>query len=224
MKLTQQIATGLTEQHLVPFEQVQVHKDVVQALRELIQAAKDAGFDLSIASAFRHFERQKFIWENKYQGHRPVYALDGQEVDIHSLEGWERCQAILLYSACPGGSRHHWGADFDIFDRSAVSDDYQLQLIESEYTQGGPFHPLSQWLKSHAAEFGFFFPYQQYQNGVAPEPWHISYRPLATEYLDTLDQNTLNSVFSMQNFSGKDVLKEYSAQLLQQFIRNICYE
>ena len=38
------------------------------------------------------------------------------------------CDAILLWSALPGASRHHWGTDFDVFDRAAVPPDYRAAV------------------------------------------------------------------------------------------------
>ncbi|CAM5189250.1 M15 family metallopeptidase [Alishewanella longhuensis] len=88
----------------------------------------------------------------------------------------------MLYSALPGASRHHWGTELDIYDAAAVPADYQPQLLPAEYASGGPFYKLAWWLECHAAEYGFFLPYKRYQGGVAAEPWHISYQPLAKPY------------------------------------------
>ena len=50
----------------------------------------------------------------------------------------------------------------------------------AEYLAGGPFHRLTTWLDAHMHAFGFFRPYTTDRGGVAPEPWHLSYAPVAS--------------------------------------------
>ncbi|WP_350595574.1 M15 family metallopeptidase, partial [Pseudoalteromonas sp. 45-MNA-CIBAN-0466] len=104
----------------------------------------------------------------------------------------DKCIAIMLYSALPGASRHHLGTDLDIYDKSAVSDDYVLQLSPNEYQQGGPFAKLSQWLDTHLAEFGFYRPYQYDLGGVAPELWHISHIAQSAQLIRHLTPEVLH--------------------------------
>jgi LAS superfamily LD-carboxypeptidase LdcB len=91
----------------------------------------------------------------------------------------QRVEAILLWSALPGGSRHHWGTDLDVFDAAAVGPAYQVQLSVGEFSPGGAFAPLAGWLEVHAARFGFFRPFRGVLSGVQPEPWHFSFAPVA---------------------------------------------
>ena len=55
----------------------------------------------------------------------------------------------------------------------------------------GPMAPLSQWLSDvidrDDAE-GFFRPYVHDMGGVAPEAWHLSYRPRADAYKQRLPE------------------------------------
>jgi LAS superfamily LD-carboxypeptidase LdcB len=92
-------------------------------------------------------------------------------------------EAILRFSALPGTSRHHWGTDLDIWDAAAVCVDYQPALEPSEYEQDGVFAEMTFWLdaliSADDAE-GFYKPYNTDYGGVAPEAWHISYRPVAS--------------------------------------------
>ena len=91
----------------------------------------------------------------------------------------ERVDAILWWSALPGASRHHWGTDFDVMDARAMPAGYKLQVVPAEYLAGGPFHRLTTWLDAHMHAFGFFRPYTTDRGGVSPEPWHLSYAPVA---------------------------------------------
>jgi LAS superfamily LD-carboxypeptidase LdcB len=117
--------------------------------------------------------------------------VDEEGVGLHrvALSDTDWLAAILRFSALPGTSRHHWGTDFDIWDRSTVTDDYAPQLLTSEYQRGGVFAEMSAWLDDQISADnaeGFYKPYDVDRGGVAPEPWHISYRPVAEGYFRQL--------------------------------------
>ena len=161
------------------------HQGAASAFTALSRRASTAGFDLRVASAFRGYTRQLDIVNAKWLGHRPVQ--DEKGVDLHraALSDSDWLAAILRFSALPGTSRHHWGTDFDIWDRSAAPADYRPQLISSEYQPDGVFAEMSAWLDDQIAADnaeGFYKPYDVDRGGVAPEPWHISYRPVAQGY------------------------------------------
>ncbi len=179
---------GRCEAHLCPLEgNVLLHRDVIEPFRQLRAAAAEAGLDLQIASGFRSYDRQLAIWNAKAGGRRPLLDSDGQPLDASQLSDEDKVLAILRWSALPGCSRHHWGTDMDVWDRAAVSETYPLQLLPGEYAPGGPFYRLSRWLEEHADAFGFYRPYARDGGGVAPEPWHLSYRPLASQFEHQLD-------------------------------------
>ena len=60
-----------------------------------------------------------------------------------------------------------------------MADGYEPKLEVSEYRRGGPFGALSAWLGDNMRRFGFFRPYVRRGRGVQPEPWHLSYAPVA---------------------------------------------
>ena len=156
-----QCATGLSSSHLVELQNHRLHRDIVNDFLALQQGAKEAGIDLTIASSFRDFHRQSAIWNAKFQGLRPVYTLEQQTVDLESLSDTEKCHAIMLYSALPGASRHHFGTDLDIYDTRPIDDDYQLQLTPDEYSPTGPFAKLAAWLDDNLEKYGFYRPYKE---------------------------------------------------------------
>ena len=179
--------TGQVTSHLCEISNnIFMHLKVVGEFSALQKAAKNAGFNLQIASAFRSFERQRSIWNNKYSGKSAVLDNHEQCLNLLQLTELEKLFAILRWSALPGASRHHWGTDFDIFDPDLLPAGQKLQLTASEYAPGGYFHPLNQWLTEHMGEFGFYRPYQTFLGGVAVEPWHISYAPIAQAALQQL--------------------------------------
>ena len=161
------------------------HQRAVNAFTALSGRAATAGFDMRVASAFRSYDRQLDIVNAKWLGHRPV--LNDEGVDLHRAAASDAdwLAAILRFSALPGTSRHHWGTDFDIWDRSTVTDDYAPQLLASEYQSDGVFAEMNAWLDDQISADnaeGFYKPYDVDRGGVAPEPWHISYRPVAEGY------------------------------------------
>lgn len=226
-KLTKEQTLGTTDQHVVELSQVLsrgtfVHREMADAFLLLQQEAKQAGFDICIASGFRNFERQLAIWNAKFNNLRPVLDRQQQVIDMTNLTDWEKAQAILTYSALPGTSRHHWGTDIDIYDKNAVPADYQLQLVPSEYTSG-PFIQLSKWIMANSAKFGFYLPYQNDNAGVAPEPWHLSYQPLSSQYQSMLQQNPqwLIDYLSTSDIGGKQAIIDNIEQILSHYVFNI---
>ena len=220
-KVSDAILFGLEQQHLAQAQSGHwLEPKASAAFQRLQQAAQAAGFALTIASGFRSFERQLAIWNAKFTGQRPVLDQHDQPVDLSQLNEWQRCQAILLYSALPGASRHHWGTDIDVYDAKQISS-AQLQLVASEYTGSGPCAPLSQWLQQQAEQFGFFLPYQYDQGGVACEPWHLSYRPLAEQWLSQLSPARLAQQLAATEIAGKQALLANIDLIFSRYVYNI---
>lgn len=183
MNLTPEQLTGLDIDHLVEFAPGQrLCAEVAEAFHRLQADARAAGFDLAVASAHRDFERQRLIFNGKARGERPVHDDRGLPLALQNLSPREALHAILRFSALPGGSRHHWGTDLDVFDAEAMPEGYALALSPGEVAPGGLFAPLHDWLDQRMVQgrsHGFYRPYAVDRGGVAPERWHLSYAPLA---------------------------------------------
>lgn len=192
------LLTGLTDHHVAVVNGVPVHRELQEPLSRLRQAARARGIELAVASGFRSFERQLRIWNAKARGERAVLDDQGRALDIHRLAPRDRVFAILRWSALPGTSRHHWGTDIDVWDPAAAGPDYRLQLVPEEYGHQGPFARLGDWLERELASsgLGFYRPYDRDRGGVAPEPWHLSYRPLADYYAGLLTPELLAPVLA----------------------------
>ncbi|MFP3350957.1 M15 family metallopeptidase [Pseudoalteromonas sp. SIMBA_153] len=216
-----QCITGQSDAHLVAIQNHFLHTNIVNDFVALQSAAASAGFDLCIASSFRDFNRQSAIWNAKFSNKRVVLNKAQQAVELNSLSDIEKCTAIMLYSALPGASRHHLGTDLDIFDKSAVSDDYELQLTPDEYQHGGPFAELSQWLDTHLAEFGFYRPYQHDLGGVAPELWHISHIAQSEQLMRHLSVEVLHNCIKESDLLGKDAILTHLPALYERFVLNV---
>lgn len=176
----QRVLVGQTESHLAAVGAVKLHRRVLKPLLQLERDARAAGFDLAIASGFRGFDRQLSIWNGKAGGERPLHDDFGRALDARALAPDQLLTALLRFSALPGGSRHHWGTDFDVYDARALPVGVQLQLSPAECSPGGIMHPFHRWLDRYlAGQRDFFRPYCRDLGGVAPEPWHLSFAPLS---------------------------------------------
>ncbi|CAI2463656.1 M15 family metallopeptidase [Serratia proteamaculans] len=218
--ITPEMLTGCSTEHLVPLSgNHRLQPAAVAAFLAMQQAALAAGFDLQPASTFRDFDRQQAIWNGKFCGQRPVLDKDSRPIDITPLSAAERCEAILRWSALPGASRHHWGSDLDVYDPSLLPAGQKLQLEPWEYQHGGYFYPLNQWMTAHMAEFGFYRPFTEEGDGVAVEPWHLSYRPLAREAEHLLTPALLLAAWKNKDVAGAQWLEEHLPSIFSRFIR-----
>jgi LAS superfamily LD-carboxypeptidase LdcB len=198
-----------------------LHVHTALPFLNLRRAARRAGYDLKPVSSFRDFARQLAIWNAKFLGDRPLYDPNGRPIDAFRLSPAERVDAILLWTALPGGSRHHWGTDVDVIDAAAVTPDYQVQLSAEEFSRGGPFEPLARWLETHAAHFGFFRPFRGVRSGVQPEPWHFSFAPTAELARRALSVQVWRDALMSSDLQGKEQvlprLEEFHARYVAAF-------
>ncbi|MDG2048134.1 MAG: M15 family metallopeptidase [Halioglobus sp.] len=218
--------TGLDETHLVTLAGGhRLQSEVALAFTALQSDARRAGFDLTIASSFRPFDRQLAIWNGKADGSRPIYDDQGRLVSIEPLSRTDQLHAILRFSAIPGTSRHHWGTDLDVYDAAAVPSDYPLQLSPVEAGPGGVFDRLHCWLDARLAageSHGFFRPYGKDRGGVAPERWHLSYAPLSVACAAQFSSATLAFCWACEEVEQEMLLKaEINADLPQIMARYV---
>ena len=216
---------GKTDNHIIWLsENIGVHQQMLKQFKLMQTAAQQDGIDINIASGFRSFERQLAIWNRKVSGELPVKDLNNQPVDLTTLTPQELLKAILLYSALPGTSRHHWGTDIDVYSANVLSKTQQLKLELWEYEQAGPFYPLSCWLDTNASRFGFYRPYQSFQGGVAPEPWHLSYAPLAKLFQQAFNKvgiTELAKLLISSDIQLQTTIVEQLNFITKQYINNI---
>ncbi|MEO1627788.1 MAG: M15 family metallopeptidase, partial [Bacteroidota bacterium] len=170
-----------------------IRRDAYEAFRKMFEAAQKDGVRLIIKSATRNFEAQKSIWEGKWTGSR---LLDG---GINAAKKFpdptERALKILEWSSMPGTSRHHWGTDID------------LNAFVNKYFETGKGLKEYQWLRKHAASFGFCQPYspkgEARPYGYNEEKWHWSYMPVAGRLFSEAKAKLKNDAIS--GFKGSQV-------------------
>jgi len=227
MKLTWQQIIGATQNHLISFEPDQkhrflIHPEIQQGLSNLLDAAHCAGQPIALISSFRSFDRQLTLWNEKWQGNLNVYALDGQRIDTSELSNEEKFHAICLWSALPGFSRHHWGTDIDIFSALAIEQGHKVELVASEFEPSGVCGSLNQWLDENLQDFGFFRPYQNYQQGIAAEPWHISHQATAQLFHQAFPMDQCQSHLAQSCIKSGAFIIENCQNYIERYFNNIC--
>lgn len=196
-----------------------IHPAAAEAFRTLARDAAEHGIQLAIASGHRDYERQRRIWNAKagrsralYDRHERPLADDADDAAV--------LDAILTWSAIPGASRHHWGTDFDIFD-AAKKPRAALSLTQAEAAED--FAELYAWLAQALPGTPFFRPYARDRGGVAVEPWHLSYRPLATDFLAAYSIDVFaNNIAQSAELALKPLLLERLEHFYQHYVVNIC--
>lgn len=215
--------TGRARTHVVQRDDLRaaLQRDTLEAFLAMREAAAQAGISLSVFSSFRDFDAQVSIWNRKYRGERPLYARDGT-LRVHAqLSEEELLDAILAWSALPGASRHHWGTDLDVYDERAMPTGYRVQLLPGEYSAGGVFAALTGWLDENLERFGFFRPYDADRGGVLPEPWHLSYTPVARTAASLLTPEVVERALIGTDLLGLDLVLERLPGLYRRYVTNV---
>ncbi len=128
----------------------------VDALTEMLQACRDAGYRPCIGSAYRDHGYQTYLYERKIQR-----LID----EGYSVEEANRLAGTVV--AVPGTSEHELGLAFDLVDES-----YQILDEAQENT------PAQQWLMANSWRYGFILRYPSSKSditGIIYEPWHYRY-------------------------------------------------
>ena len=131
-----------------------------ESARNLVAAAKEAGFNMQLCSAYRTVEKSAELYQrkvNQYIG----YGYSEADAKVEAAK----------WVAPPGTSEHHTGLAMDL-----VSSDYwnYYSDLEHDYEKFDSF----KWMYEHCAEFGFILRYpkdKQDITGITYEPWHYRY-------------------------------------------------
>lgn len=212
--------TGRVRSHVeqVDDPRFAAHPEAVEAFLAMKAAAAEDGFVLMPFSSFRGFSMQLRIWNQKFSGKKPLYDEEGKVRDFGSLTEEEILWHILDWSSLPGGSRHQWGTEIDVYDQAVMPEGYQLKLLPEEVAPGGLFFALHQWLDQHMGRFGFFRPYGTFQGGMFPEPWHLSYAPVATQAIECLSVEILQEALKDAKMLGKELALSLLPEIFEKHI------
>lgn len=183
-----------------------IRADVYESFKNMRGAALRDGVTLTIVSGARNFERQKGIWEAKWNGER---AVEGKNLARDVKDPNERARLILLYSSMPSTSRHHWGTDIDI------------NSLEDAYFLSGKGKKEYEWLTAHAGEYGFCQVYskkgEERPHGYEEEKWHWSYMPVASVLLANYNKTVTPA--DIKDFAGSTVV--VSLKVIERYVNGI---
>lgn len=131
-----------------------MQKDAATSLDALLAAADEAGYTITVTSAYRSREYQAKI----YGIRREKYIAAGYDADAAAA-------MTERYIAPPGYSEHHTGLAVDM---------HSMASAETSFADTDEY----KWLIAHAAEYGFILRYPRGKEdvtGYAFEPWHFRY-------------------------------------------------
>ncbi len=123
-------------------------KEAAEALEKMFAEASNAGITLHAQSGYRSYSTQAVIFD--------------------SYVGGFGMEEASTFSAKPGESEHQTGLAMDVTSES----------VDNQLVQEFGDTPEGQWVKQHAAEFGFIIRYLQGKENITGymyEPWHIRY-------------------------------------------------
>ena len=218
--LSGEALTGRSSAHVValPGGACRLHPGAAAAFLAMQAAARGEGLELQAVSGFRDLARQLAIWNGKFRGERPVLDRHGRPVDMAALDEPGRVEAILVWSALPGASRHHWGSDFDVVDAASVPAGEPPRLESHDFAAAGRHAPLAGWLDRHAADYGFFRPYDIDRGGVSPEPWHLSFAPVAVPAQAAMGARLLAEALAGVDIEGRTTIERRLDSLYDRYV------
>ena len=129
---------------------------IISDIYRMIDAAEEDGINLMICSAYRSYDRQQKLFDNK--------------INKLMREGYTYLEAYKIGSmnvTVPGTSEHHIGLALDILTGSYTTMD-----------DGFGDTDAGKWLAGHAPEYGFILRYPRGKEeitGIVYEPWHFRY-------------------------------------------------
>ena len=129
---------------------------ILPDLFAMLQAAKDEGINLNIASPYRTDDRQESNFNKKIK----MYMEQGYSY----MEAYKTASRVVTI---PGASEHQIGLALDI-----TSDIYTKLEEGFGETEAG------MWLAEHSCEYGFIIRYpegKEYITSIEYEPWHFRY-------------------------------------------------
>jgi LAS superfamily LD-carboxypeptidase LdcB len=201
--------------------QCSLHHAVIEPFLALRAAAATDGIELLPVSSFRDFSRQLAIWNGKCRGERELRDSTGALLACDQLDEEALVSAILLWSALPGASRHHWGTDFDVVDAAAMPEGYRPQLTTQEFAPGGVFARLEAWLAANAERFGFYRPYTTWRGGFQPEPWHLSHAAVAEQALQQYSVEVLRQALDGADLAARSAVQRRLPQIVENYVMNV---
>lgn len=142
--------------NLKKFYGTPIDKRIINALTELVSAAKEAGYDPYIAAGYVSYASQQQMFNEK--------ASELSKSGAYTYEQAQKITEELV--AKPGTSDHQTGLAIDIMDMKYDVLDYSKMNAE-----------FFAWLDENCAKYGFIKRYPSNKKTITgwDEPWHYRY-------------------------------------------------
>lgn len=127
---------------------IEMRQKAAEALAEMFDDAKDAGYTLYAKSGYRSYRTQKTMYYNRLERNNGVD--DG-------------------YVTKPGASDHQTGLGIDV-----VNAQWRSKALNGDFAETNE----ARWLKDNCAYYGFVIRYPKEKEDItkiAFEPWHLRY-------------------------------------------------
>lgn len=127
---------------------MQLRKEAADALKLMFDAAEKDGFTLYVKSAYRSYQVQKTMYDNR-------------------IEKYKKDDGVV---ALPGSSDHQTGLAVDILNFAWT----RQEGMRPEFS----LTEEAKWLAANCARFGFILRYmedKQEETGIIFEPWHFRF-------------------------------------------------
>lgn len=138
-------------------EGYQVDARILGDLEAMFEDAEKAGKSIMICSAFRAWDTQEYLYQNKIQRVMNEQGLDEEKAAVEA--------ATVV--AVPGTSEHQIGLALDIVSSQYTNlDEGQMQTEDQK------------WLIENCWKYGFILRYPEDRSditGIVFEPWHYRY-------------------------------------------------
>lgn len=138
------------------FNGFDVDELIYDDLDAMFKAAKDDGINLLMASGYRNFNTQTYLYEKKINYFRRLGYSQAEATEIASMK-----------VTPPLTSEHETGLAVDIVSYNHNCTDYDFGNCEAGI-----------WLKEHSFEYGFILRYPEGREDITKiqyEPWHYRY-------------------------------------------------
>lgn len=169
---------------------MQIDERILNAWKDLEQAAQAAGYPLRFISGFRTVAEQRSLVEQNVQANIDL-GMDPETARI----------ATMRVMTEPGHSEHHTGLAIDIVGVSYFHEHY-ANLLTQDFANDSS----AQWLATNAQRFGFILRYGRGMEGITGidfEPWHFRYVGIpAAEYM-TSHHLTLEEYIELLKKAGR---------------------
>ena len=183
---------------------IYLHRQAYRAFINMYKAARKENVILEVLSGARSFDRQKRIWQAKWEG-----KTGTKNFRVLFPKPLQRAKQILQYSSMPATSRHHWGTDIDI------------NSLNNAYFQRRVGKRVYLWLQKNGQRFGFCQVYTKKEksnrSGYEEESWHWSYLPLSRKLLRAYNKQI--SYKDIQGFPAANIAP--SLAIIKNYVNGI---